>query len=107
MLGRAPLPESDVRPDMFQCYNHPSSDIVNDICINIAFFVPIGVLVGLFSSYDMLLEKPTPSLSERYYVLLGHCLPDCSSRYVSNFPNSSHAAASLMSTTSSIIHSGR
>lgn len=49
VLGREPLPESDVRLELFKCYDNPSEDIVNDICTNIAVFIPIGLLVGIVS----------------------------------------------------------
>ena len=57
VLSRITEPEAGYRmkSDLFWGYDNPEEDIVKDNIINIACFVPIGILVGLIARRHRLL----------------------------------------------------
>ena len=50
VLRRGIVEHSYFRFNLFQCYFKPSDIIIKDIIVNIACFIPLGLLVGLVSN---------------------------------------------------------
>lgn len=49
VLGRVPSTKEIIRLDLFQGYVQPVDNSYKDILTNIIVFIPIGLLVGLFT----------------------------------------------------------